>query len=311
MSFQREIIKGQLARLASHGIYIGTSSWKYRGWSNLLYDDARYVWRGKFAKSRFEKNCLAEYAEVFKTVCVDATYYKFPEMDSLEKLAADVPSDFQFGFKVTDEITHKSFPILPKFGVRAGRPNENFFNADLFVESFLTPCESIRPNVGILMFEFTRFTSSDYAHGSDFVADLDVFLGKLPKGWPYGIELRNKTWLEADYFACLAKHSVAHVFNSWAMMPPVSAQMALNGSRTNHQLIAARFLLKPERRYEDAVKMFAPYDKLREVNEDARKAGVALIKEGKDNPQRKTFLFVNNRLEGNALETIAAMVDTF
>lgn len=42
------------------------------------------------------------------------------------------------------------------------------------------------------MFEFTRFRSSDYQHGSDFVADLDRFLDAFPKGWPYAIEMRNK-----------------------------------------------------------------------------------------------------------------------
>jgi hypothetical protein len=30
------------------------------------------VYRGKVAKTRFERECLSEYAEVFKTVCVDA-----------------------------------------------------------------------------------------------------------------------------------------------------------------------------------------------------------------------------------------------
>ena len=37
------------------------------------------------------------------------------------------------------------------------------------------------------------------------------------------------------------------VFNSWEAMPPVGEQMALPGSRTNPDLVAARFLLKPGR----------------------------------------------------------------
>lgn len=37
-------------------------------------------------------------------------------------------------------------------------------------------------------------------------------------------------------------------------MSPVSEQMALPGSRTNSELLAARFLVKPGRKYEDAVK---------------------------------------------------------
>jgi hypothetical protein len=32
------------------------------------------------------------------------------------------------------------------------------------------------------------------------------------------------------------------------------------------------------------------------VNEDARQAGLALIKEGKEKPTKKTFIYVNNRL---------------
>ena len=116
------------------------------------------------------------------------------------------------------------------------------------------------------MFEFSRFRPTDYEHGRDFVADLDVFLGNLPKGWPYAVEMRNKQWLVPDYFACLARHGVTHVFNSWEAMPPVSEQIGLPGSRTNPELIAARFLLKPGRKYEDAVKSFQPYNMVKEVN---------------------------------------------
>jgi uncharacterized protein YecE (DUF72 family) len=307
--FNRDEMKAKAADLAAQGVFVGTSSWKYAGWRGMLYDEARYIWRGKVAESRFEKNCLSEYAEVFKTVCVDAAYYTFPSEKYLEGIVSQVPSDFQFGFKVTDEITIRRFPNLPRFGIRAGKANENFLNADLFSRAFLKPCESVRANVGVVMFEFSRFHAGDYEHGRDFVADLDGFLGHLPKGWPYAVEMRNKHWLAPEYFACLAKHGVTHVFNSWDAMPSVSEQMGIAGSLTNPELVAARFLLKPGRKYEDAVKTFQPYDRIKEVNEEARKAGAALVKDGKaDGRNRKTLIFVNNRLEGNALETIAAML---
>ena len=310
MAFDRERVKVHAADLAAKGVFIGTSSWKYDGWFGQLYTPARYEYRGKVAKTRFERDCLTEYAEVFKTVCVDAAYYSFPRREYLQGLADQVPSDFRFGFKVTDEITTRKFPNFDRFGLRAGKPNENFLNADLFATAFLKPCEDIRDKVGVLMFEFSRFHSTDYEHGRDFVADLDTFLGKLPKGWPYAIEMRNKHWLRDEYFGCLTRHGVTHVFNSWDAMPPVSEQMALPGSRTNPELIAARFLLKPGRKYEDAVKAFQPYDKTKEVNEDARKAGAGMIVEGERyESRRKTYIYVNNRLEGNALETISAMLE--
>jgi hypothetical protein len=56
-------------------------------------------------------------------------------------------------------------------------------------------------------------------------------------------------------------------------MPPVSEQMTLPGSRTNPKLIAARFLLKPGRKYEEAVKNFQPYDKVKDPYPEARAAG--------------------------------------
>lgn len=55
MDFDRENPKRKLAGLATKGIFIGTSSWKYPGWRGMLYDESRYVWRGKFAESRFNK----------------------------------------------------------------------------------------------------------------------------------------------------------------------------------------------------------------------------------------------------------------
>jgi uncharacterized protein YecE (DUF72 family) len=309
VEFNRDELKQQMTDLAIQGVFIGTSSWKYRGWCGMLYDSARYEWRGKFAESRFKRDCIAEYAEVFKTVCVDAAYYTFPSVKYLESMAAQVPEDFRFGFKVTDTITLKKFPNLERFGALAGKPNVNFLHADLFVKGFLQPCESIRAKVGLLMFEFSRFWPADYPHGRDFVADLDKFLSRIPKGWPYGVEMRNRNWLRPEYFECLSRNGVAHVFNSWEAMPSVSEQMALPGSRTAPELAAARFLLKPGRNYEDAVKTFAPYDTIREENPEARAAAQQLIAEGKAaGPKRKTFIFVNNRLEGNALGTITAML---
>ncbi len=129
-----------LARLAAEGVFIGTSSWKYPGWFGSVYDEQRYVWRGKVSESRFEENCLTEYAALFPTVCVDAAYYKFPERDALLRLAAQVRPGFRFTFKVTDDITVKRFPQLPRFGPRGGKINPHFLDAELFTHAFLAPC---------------------------------------------------------------------------------------------------------------------------------------------------------------------------
>src|ERR1041385_7788995 len=107
MIFDKLALAESLAKLAALVVYLGTSSWKYDGWCGMLYDSARYEYRGKFAMKRFEQNCLREYAEVFNTVCVDAAFYQFPSHKFLDGMMTQTPDDFRFGFKVTDTITVK------------------------------------------------------------------------------------------------------------------------------------------------------------------------------------------------------------
>jgi uncharacterized protein YecE (DUF72 family) len=304
MPFARDKTAAELAGLAAEGVFIGTSSWKYPGWRGMLYTDDRYIWRGRFAAARFERLCLREYAEVFKTVSVDAAYYQFPTARWLGELTSQVPDDFLFAFKVTDAITLKCFPQLPRFGARAGQTNPDFLNADLFERAFLGPCAAIRAKVGLLMFEFAHFHSTDFERGREFVEALDGFLAQLPRGWPYGVEIRNRNFLQPEYFATLARHGVAHVVNSWEAMPPVHEQLDTPGIQTAPELRAARFLLRPGRAYETAVKLFQPYDRVQDVFPEGREAMVRIIREGRRRPGR-TLVFVNNRFEGCALETIA------
>ena len=297
-----------LAQCVTSNVFIGTSSWKYPGWCGQLYDEQRYLTRGKFSKKRFEEKCLEEYAETFPTVCVDAGYYKFPDERWLEKLCGQVPDGFRFSFKVTDTITLKHFPNHARHGARAGTANEHFLNANLFRSAFLRPCEAFRGHIGVLILEFSQFYSSDFEHGRDFVAALDRFLGELPPGWQYAVEIRNKTFLQPEYFEMLHRHGVAHTFNSWSRMPPVGEQLALNGSVTT-DFVAGRFLLTPGRGYEQAVKDFSPYTETKALDPDARAAGRALIGKAKQISKRPSFIYVNNRLEGNALKTIEAMLE--
>jgi uncharacterized protein YecE (DUF72 family) len=114
----------------------------------------------------------------------------------------------------------------------------------MFRSSFLRPCEPFRQHIGVLIFEFSQFHQRDFARGGDFVAALDAFLGELPRDWQYAVEIRNRNFLHPEYFAMLRGHGVAHVFNSWSRMPPVSEQMALPDSITT-DFCAARFLSRP------------------------------------------------------------------
>ena len=77
--------------------------------------------------------------------------------------------------------------------------------------------------------------------------------------------------------------------------------MAPPSSRANAEFVAARFLQKPGSKYEKALKTFEAYAQVEE-NPEAEGAGRQLIAAG---PKPRTFVFVNNRLEGNTISTVA------
>lgn len=101
----------------------------------------------------------------------------------------------------------------------------------------------------------------------------------------------------------LRSHGVAHVFNSWTRMPPVVEQLEMEGSMTA-DFTVGRFLLKPGRKYEEAVNAFSPYEDIKEVYEDGRVAIVKLVTTAKLILRGRSYIYINNRLEGNALKTI-------
>jgi hypothetical protein len=90
-------------------------------------------------------------------------------------------------------------------------------------------------------------------------------------------------------------------------MPELRHQMAIPDSATADFLVS-RALLRRGRVYQDAVGMFAPYTEIQDPNPEARESMRVLIGRARENKQF-LFLFVNNRLEGNAPLTILSLVD--
>lgn len=296
----------RLRQLAGECVYFGTSSWKYEGWLDQVYTRDRYVTRGKFSRKKFEAECIEEYAKTFPAVCGDFSFYQFPSEAYWQRLFASAPG-LLFAFKVPEDITVKRFPTHARYGPRAGLRNEAFLQAGLLRDAFLHPLEPYRDKIGALIFEFGTFSRSAFEGEAAFLDQLDAFLRALPKGFRYSVEVRNPEYLEPGYFGCLRSHGVAHVFNSWTRMPELGRQMAHEEAYTaDFQVVRA--LLRPGRTYEDAVAKFSPYLHVQEPLPGARQAVRRFVERARSRKQT-AFLFVNNRLEGNAPESIAAMVE--
>ncbi len=291
---------------ADRGVYFGASSWKYPGWLGQVYSESRYVTRGRFSKAKFEANCLGEYAETFPAVGGDFSFYQFPSAESWAKIFTGVPLGFLIGLKVPESVTVNVWPGHVRYGARAGQPNEHFLDASLFESAFTKALEPYREKVAVLVFEFGTFARKDFATPDAFLKRLEVFLRELPLNWRYGVEIRNKEYLCSEYFATLNRYNVSHVFNAWTRMPVLSDQIALPGAFTA-DFAVVRALLQHGRTFEQAVRLFEPYDRIQQPDHSTR-AALRQIAEQCARERRKAYLFVNNRLEGSAPQSIEAVV---
>lgn len=306
-TFDRDGLAAKLRSLAARGIFIGGSSWKYEGWLGQIYSPDRYLARGKFSKRVFEQECLREYAMTFPAVCGDFAFYQFPTEEFWKKLFGQTPPGFQFAFKVPEQITCKMFPVHARYGAQAGRENETFLDSHVLREMFLRPLLPYREKTGVLIFEFGTFSKKSFEELPAFLERLNPFLTALPREFRYAVEIRNPDFLERDYFDCLRSHGVAHVYNAWSRMPELRYQIGIADSATA-EFQVCRALLRRGRLYEEAVQQFAPYREVQDPNPEARDSMRILIDRARENKQM-LFLFVNNRLEGNAPATILSVVE--
>jgi uncharacterized protein YecE (DUF72 family) len=294
---------------AERGVFVGTSSWKYEGWLGQVYAQERYVTRGRFSKPRFERECLAEYAETFPTVCGDFAFYSFYSAQFWERLFAQVPPTFQFGFKAPEMITAPRFADMERYGMKAGQTNEHFLDAALLKSDFLDRLAPFCRQVGYVAFEFPQFHRATAATNTDFLGRLDGFLGKLPDTFRYGVEVRTESLLGRDYFACLRRHRVAHVFNSWTRMPAIGEQLRFADAFTG-DFTVVRALLRPGRAYEEAVRLFQPYDRVRDPYPEGVRDVAGVVRAAIErSPKAKAFVAVNNRFVGNAPVAISEVLD--
>ena len=208
-----------------------------------------------------------------------------------------------------EDITVETWPKHARYGKRAGLPNEHFLNAQALEQFFTSRLKPYGKQVGPLIFEFGTFNKKTFPSPADFLAKLDPFLKSLPQRRLLRCaEIRNEDYLTPEYLGVLASHNVAHALNAWTRMPTLDHQAQLPGV-LSADFTVVRALLRKWRPYDKAVETFEPYEQnpgsqRRCQGNQLRKIAQQAMQQRKD-----AFLFVNNRLEGNAPSTIEAVVE--
>ena len=173
-------------------IRIGTSAFTAEGWEGGFYPagikPAEY---------------LAYYATQFDAVELDNTFYRTPALSTVKGWYAKTPPGFLFAAKVPQVITHEKVLV----------------DCDEDLNHFLKTMEALGEKLGPLLFQFGYFNKAKFASGAEFLARLKPFLKRLPKGFQYAVEIRNKTWLDAQFAETLREHGVALALIDQSWMP--------------------------------------------------------------------------------------------
>ena len=269
-----------------------------------------------FRPGCFEAECLREYAETFPTVCGDFAFYQFPTEEFWRKLfARDALAVSDSPSKCRNRSPAKCFPPTRVTARKAARRTRGSSTAGALHGDVSAPAAAVpRARPAVLIFEFgiafgrAGLRQLSPATRGEFLGRLDPFLAALPPEFRYAVEIRNPEFLAADYFSCLRSPRVAHVYNAWSEMPELRRQMAIPGFRDRRISWCAAPCCGGAGMYEDAVAAFAPYTEVRDPNPEARESMRVLIGRARED-KRMLFLFVNNRLEGNAPLTILSLVE--
>ena len=273
-----------LAQRLPDSLYLGTSSWSFPGWEDIVYDR-------KAKKSLLARHGLVAYGRhpLFRTVCIDRTYYGPIPADEFRAYAESVPESFRFVVKVHELVT--SVRTRDRF---VSTENESFLDPNYALQEVVGPClEGLGTKAGVLLFQFPP-----QAVGADFAERLHRLLDALPRKLLYAVELRNRALLTSSYFEALEDVGACHCFNVHPTMPTIPEQAALVGASRFPGLVV-RWMLGPNYGYEDAREAFSPFDKLAEEDTNARVAIAELCRSDLASAKR-AFVIVNNKAEGCA-----------
>ena len=285
-----------LAQTLETGLYLGTSSWSFPGWSGLIYGQPT-------GKSSLSQEGLPAYAQhpLLRSVGVDSGFYAPLDSDRLARWAAQVPEGFRFLVKAPALITD---PFRRAARGRPAATNPSFLDAERAIDIAVGPyLEGLGDKAGVLLFQFPPLGRDGTAQPRRFAEELYRFLNRLPKGPAYAVELRDSALLTTDLTAALHHGGAVPSLALHPRLPPLPQQLRLFEAHRSDGPLVVRWLLRRNRRYDEAREHYAPFDRMSEPDPTSRReladAVAAALSE-----QRPVFVIANNKAEGSAPLTL-------
>ena len=163
-------------------VRIGTSGWSYDHWADVLYPPGLPAGRR-----------LARYVEVFDTVELNASFYRWPKDSTFAGWRAELPDGFTMSVKAHRGLTHYR---------RLSSPEH-------WIERFERSWHLLGDRHGVLLVQLHPGHQRDDAR-------LDSFLRCVPASIRVAVELRHPSWNDPAVFQLLERRGAAYVVMSGA-----------------------------------------------------------------------------------------------
>jgi uncharacterized protein YecE (DUF72 family) len=155
-------------------VRVGTSGYMYRHWRGVLYPEGQP-----------QRSWLPRYATFFDTVEMNATFYRLPSAETVERWRDAVPPGFVFAVKGSRYLTHLKRLLDTEEGLRR----------------FYEPVSRFTRKLGPVLWQLPPRMKADPER-------LDRFLSRLPAG-RHAVEFRDPEWYTEEICAVLERHRAA------------------------------------------------------------------------------------------------------
>ena len=202
-----------LAARLPDAIHLGTSTWSFPGWRDIVYGDD-YVSQ---AFPRWPQRLGAH--PLLRCVSIDRSFYAPLSVADYARYADQVPAHFRFIVKAPSSVTDAT--VRGNNGVPAG-DNPAFLDARIAIDEFVQPCiDGLGAKAGALVFQISPLPDAMIVDPAAFLERLSAFLARcrrLPGETCYAVELRDAVMLTPRFIrvlrdverTLLRRHPCAH-----------------------------------------------------------------------------------------------------
>ena len=166
--------------------HIGCSGFHYKEWKEAFYP-----------KGLAQRKWFDYYATHFNTLELNMSFYRFPQLSTLEGWYQKSPAHFSFSMKAPRLITH-----YKKF-------NDT---QTLLADFYGTAREGLKEKLGPILFQFP----GQFTYNED---KLHQIIEQLDRSFTNVLEFRHAGWWRQDVYQLLAKHKIVFCGMSHPTLP--------------------------------------------------------------------------------------------